>query len=552
MASSTEADAPQPISTVEAVAPPPSAGRAAGVARATGIVMAFTLLSRILGMLRDSVINYQMGADIHADAYTAAFKVADMLMYLVAGGALASTLIPAFTEYMHNEDEESAWKTFSVVTTVTFAVSAVFVVVCEIWTPLFVHLLNGGYDEERIALAVPLARIILPAQICFMVGSLLNGIQNARGQFLLPALAPSIYNLGIMLGAIFLFSSLGPAGMMWGGLAGALIGNFGLQIFNVRRLGARFRPSFDIAFPGAVKVWKLLVPILLGVSFTNVDQIVNGFFAADPRLAYGSQAVLTYANRLELIPIGVFAQAMGIAILPAMASLAAAGRMEDLKATINRGLRTIFFITFPASALLFVLAVPIIVILSQHGKFDATATVRAAAALQAFCIGIFAWSAHAVLTRSFYALHDSRTPVITGTVMTVVFIGMEWLVVTRTAWGATGLAFATSLAAIIYMVVLYIVLRRRLHGLMERELIASIAKTLAATAAMCLVLWLAKAGCEVAFGDPTRGTVPALGVLILPGAAGVLTYAVAARILKMSEIAGIGGLLGKLRRRKAA
>jgi putative peptidoglycan lipid II flippase len=296
-----------------------------------------------------------------------------------------------------------------------------------------------------------------------------------------------------------------------------------------------------------MKVWKLLIPILLGVSFTNVDQIVNGYFASG--LNIGSQAVIQYANRLELIPIGVFAQAMGIAILPAMSKLAAADLMDELRATINRGLRTILFVTIPASALLFVLAVPIITVLSQHGHFGATATARSAAALQSFCVGIFAWSSHAVLTRAFYALHDSRTPVITGTLMTVVFIGMEWAVVRYTTWGVDGLALATSIAAILYMAILYIVLRRRLHGLLDRKLATSTAKTLIAAAAMTAALYATRTAASHHLG---HGTLPALATLALASIASLIAFIAAARLLKAPELDSVVELASRLRRRRAA
>lgn len=519
--------------------------------RATGLVMAFTVLSRLLGMLRDSIINYHLGIGLNADAYTAAFKVPDLLMMLVAGGALSSTLIPAITEYLHRNDERAAWKTFSVVSTVTFLVATAFIVVCEVWAPVFVHLLNPWYNANQIALTVPLVRIILPAQIFFLIGGLLNGVQNARGQFLLPALAPSIYNLGIIVGAIFLFPRMGPSGMMWGGLFGALIGNFSIQLVSVQKLGLQFRPSLDVSFPGAMKVWKLLVPILLGISFTNIDQIINGSFASSLH-ATGAQNVLQYANRLELIPIGIFAQALGIAILPSLSQLVSAGKTDELRAAINRGLRMILFVTIPASVLMSLLAVPIIATLSHHGKFGSTATFWAAGALQAFCIGIFAWSTHAVLTRSFYALHDSRTPVVTGTIMTAVFIAMEWFVVHYTKWGVKGLAGATSLAAIIYMATLYIILHRRLRGLLGFRLMASTVKTVLATIVMGIALYLTRTGCYAVIGTATTGTLHALFTTGIASAAGIVSFVFVAQRLQMTELDGLKDLLSKVVGRRHA
>ena len=352
--------------------PPPAGDNSApgGMARAAGAVMAATLLSRVLGQIRDIVIAHQIGAGVVADSYTAAFKVPDLFMYLLAGGALASTFIPVFKEHLQLGRHKTAWHIFSVVATITALVAGLFVVIAEIWTPEFVRLLNPGYSAATVALTVPLTRIVLPAQIFFMLGGLLMGTLNARGQFLLPALAPSIYNLGIIFGAAVLYPlGLGPSGLMWGALGGAFVGNFALQVVLVARTGGRFRPSVAVLHPGAVRVWKMMLPILLGVSLPNVDQIINSYFASE--LAAGSQAALQYAVRLMLIPIGIFAQAMGIAILPTMSGLAAEGRRKEFRATVSSALRTILFLTIPASALLCLLAVPIITLLLQAGQFTA-------------------------------------------------------------------------------------------------------------------------------------------------------------------------------------
>ena len=365
--------------------PAPEGPKPGGMARAAGAVMAATLLSRVLGQIRDIVIAHQIGAGVIADSYTAAFKVPDLFMYLLAGGALASTFIPVFKEHLQLGKSKTAWQIFSVVATVTALVAVVFVAIAEIWTPEFVRLLNPGYSAAAVALTVPLTRIVLPAQIFFMLGGLLMGTLNAREQFLLPALAPSIYNLGIIFGAAVLYPlGFGPEGLMWGALGGAFVGNFALQVVLVARTGGRYRPSLAVLHPGAVRVWKMMLPILLGVSLPNVDQIINSYFASE--LAAGSQAALQYAVRLMLIPIGIFAQAMGIAILPAMSGLAAEGKTREFRATVSQALRTILFLTIPASALLCLLAVPTITLLLQSGQFTAHDTATTATALR-FLLG---------------------------------------------------------------------------------------------------------------------------------------------------------------------
>ena len=505
-----------------------------GMARAAGAVMAATLLSRLLGLVRDMVIAHQIGAGLEADAYTAAFKVADLLMYLVAGGALSSTFIPVFKEYLHQNKPKAAWQTFSVVATVTVLFAGTFVAVAEIFPETFIHLTNGGYTDAQVRLTVPLVRIILPAQIFFMLGGLLMGTLNVREQFLVPALAPSIYNLGIIFGAAALYPFIGLSGLTWGALLGAFVGNFLLQVVLVMRTGVQYRPSLAVLHPGAIKVWKMMLPIVLGVSLPNVDQIINGYFGSE--LAHGSQAALSYAVRLMLIPIGVFAQAMGIAILPTMAGQAAAGQQKELRATISSALRTILFVTVPASALLFLLAAPVITLLLQSGHFDAHDTATTAMALRFYSLGIFAWSAQAILTRGFYALQDSRTPVISGTIMTGVFILMNWLIVHFTSWGVGGLAAATSIAAVLHMLAMFVFLRRRLRGLQEGPLLASLVKTLVATAALCGGIWILRAGVLTFLpaGDPVK--LAALILLIVAGGSGIFLFVLTAELLRSAEL----------------
>ena len=493
--------------------PGDSGGNASGLARAAGVVMAATLLSRLLGMVRDIVIARELGAGAETDAYTAAFKVCDLLMYLIAGGALSSTFIPTFREYLHLGKEKQAWQTFSVVATVTLLTAGAFVVLGELFTPTFVRLLNAGYSDAQVARTVPAVRIVLPAQIFFMLGGLIMATLNVRGRFLVPALGPSIYNIGIIFGAAVLYPmGFGLPGLMWGALLGAFVGNFILQIIPALRLGLRYRPSLAVMHPGAIKVWKMMLPILLGVSLPNVDQIITGRFASE--LPTGSQAALQFGVRIMLIPIGIFAQAMGIAVLPTMAAQAVAGQRRALKATISKALRSILFLTVPASVLLFLLAQPIVALLLQSGKFTVASTLITASALRFYSLGIFAWSAQAILTRGFYALQDSRTPVISGTVMTVVFIMMNWLVVNATTWGVSGLALATSIAAVLHMLVMFVLLRRRMRGLNDRHMLLSVGRLLLAVFALSVAAWVLRVGMD-ALLPPTIAPKIGAGLVLL-------------------------------------
>jgi putative peptidoglycan lipid II flippase len=496
-------------------------------------------------MLRDVVIAHVFGMSGTTDAYTAAFKLPDLLMYLIAGGALASTFVPVFSEYLKENDDRGAWKTFSVVATVTFVVATTFVIVAEIFAPFFIRLMNPGFYGVRLDTAVGLTRIVLPAQIFFLVGSLFMGTLNARNQFLIPTLGPTIYNVGIIVGA---FMHLGIYGLMWGALAGAFVGNFALQFYQVVGLGMRYRPSFDLRYPGAVKVWKLLLPILLGVSLPNVDQIISGFFGSE--LRFGSQTALNYATRLMLIPIGIFAQAMGIAFLPTMSQQA--GNLKQFRSTAARALRFVLFLTVPSSALMFILAVPIIGLLYQHGKFTHEDTIRTAEALRFYAIGIFAWSAQAILTRGFYAQQDSRTPVISGTIMTAIFIAMSWYVVHfhPVGWGIKGLAMATSIAATLHMLVMYYFLSIRTKGLQGFRTLAMLVKLGIATVFLGASSVIVERLLQQRYTNPH---VLQYFILVFgPAVASGIVFLGVSSLMKMEETKMLTGLVGRFSGRKAA
>ena len=500
--------------------------------RAAAGVMVLTLASRMLGMIRDAAMSSHVGLQIDADAYAAAFRVTDFLNYLVAGGALSSTFVPVFTEYLKRRDEASAWKTFSVLLTVISIVGAGLVVSMEVFTPQVIKVLNWCYSPQKIALAVPYARILLPAQVCFLVGGLLMGTQNARGRFLIPALASCIYNVGSIVGLTVLYPWLGLAGGVWGAVTGAFIGCFLIQWIGVAQTGLAFTPSVDVRFPGVVRVWKLMLPILLGVALPNIDQLVTAEFAA--QLHDGSQAALNAASRIMLIPVGIFAQAAGIALLPALSRLASPSTRDQFRATVNRSLGTVLFLTLPSSALIYLLAPEAISILNQHGAFTAADTMRAALPLRFYAMGIFAWSASTLLNRGFYALQDTKTPVISGTIATAVFVALSWMSM-RLHWGTAGLALSTTIGVMLHVVLLYAMLRIRLRGIRIAVLSRSIVKTLLSTAMLSGAVAATVALAHHAGLDAVTA-LKSTALLAAGTATGLTAFALCAWALKMREL----------------
>ncbi len=409
-------------------APPPGGGKKPlGIAGATALMMVMVLLSRILGVLRDAIIAKYFGRSPLTDAYQAAFTVPDLLFYLLQSGALSSTVVPILTEYRQQGKGKSADKLVSIVASVIFVFIGLLICLMWINARALTIALNLGFDEHTVDLSVPLTRVLLPAQMFFFLGGLMMGVLYSRKQFLIPALGPVIYNAGIIFGGVVLRHWLGIHGLVWGAIGGAFLGNFLIPLLAVLRLGVRLRPSFDVTHPAAMQVWRMLLPIGLGVSLPNIDQMVNKEFASF--LGKGDTTAIMAAYRLMLLPIGVFAQAMALAAFPTLSAQAAEKNITAMRRTMNQSLRNILFLTVPASALMFLLAEPVVTFLLQSGKFTHADSLVTASALRSLSLGIFAWSCQSLLTRGFYALQNSKVPVISGAVVSVLFVAMNaWVV----------------------------------------------------------------------------------------------------------------------------
>lgn len=527
----------------------PAASPARRIAVASFVLISFTIASRLLGVVRDAVISGKFGQNFQSDIYNAAFMIPDLLFFLIAGGALSSAFIPVFTEKITNGQEREAWHVFSVVASVMALIVTLFILIGMTFTDPLVRLLNFGFSDLKVEATVPLTRIVLPSQLCFFLGGLLMGTQYARNRFLIPAIGPLIYNLSIILGGLLLGGRMGVAGLCWGALSGAIVGNFGLQWWAVWRSGMQFHPSLDWKHPDVMKVWKLMLPVILGLSLPQVSIIINRMFATT--LGDGPLSAISNANRLMQVPLGIFAQTMGIALFPTLSAMAAKREWSQMRSTTSMGIRFILFLTLPSSLFIIVLSRPIVALLLQHGKFLSSDTLITATALIFYSIGIFAWSAQAVLSRAFYAMQDSRPPVLIGTGVTLLFIPLNWLLMTPLGMGYAGLALATTIAASLNMFLTLIVLSRRLNGIEGRRLTVSTGKTLLASLGGALACYGALVGLESQFGAVHLSPhVKTHSLQAIAGglAAGGAVYLLCAALLRSEELGQARALLRRRRR----
>ncbi len=500
------------------------------IAQSTAIVMASVLASRVLGFFRDWTVARQIGSNAVTDAYYAAFTLPDFLNYLVASGSLSLIFIPVFAKYVAEKQEDEAWHVFSTVITFMGLLLVACVVAAEAFAPRLVVLIAPGFGPEEKARLIFLTRLMLPAQIFFYLGSILSSVQYARAQFVIPSLAPVVYNVGIILGGVLLAPRIGITGFAFGVLGGAIAGNFLLQVFGAARAGARFRPNLKLSHPGFRLFLKLAIPIMLALSLVFTDDWIIRWFGS--YLQPASITWLSFAKTLMRVPLGVVGQAVGVASFPFLAQLFSEGKFEELNRTLNSTLKGLILMLLPVSALTIAQSSPLVYLVFSHTRMLAADLDATASTLVFFSLGMFAWGAQNILARGFYAARDTLTPAWVGTALTFLTLPLYWFLAHRLQH--LGLALASSLGIIAYTVALFILLNRRTHnpdtkGLLQFFLKIAVASALAAGVAFELVSWLET---RIAW----KTTHGAFLLLVMVSSLGFLLTGLFARLLRVREI----------------
>ena len=427
------------------------------IIQSTGIVMASVLLSRFLGFLREWTVAHQVGSNAITDTYYAAFTLPDFLNYLIAGGSLSITFIPVFAKYVAEKREDEGWRVFSTVVTFMGLVLVALVLVGEIFAPQLVSVITPGFSPAEKQRVIFLTRLMLPAQICFYEGSILSAVQYAKGQFVVPSLAPLIYNFGIIFGGILLSPRIGITGFAVGVLGGAIIGNLLLQIYGAGRAGAQFAPSLNIIHPGFWLFLKLSIPIMLALSLSFTDDWIIRWFGS--YLQPASITWLSYAKTLMRVPLGIIGQGVGVASFPILAQLYSEKKYDDLNRLLNSTVKALIFLLIPISALTIAQSSPLVHLVFTHTRLREPDFQATAATLCYFSLGMFAWGAQNILARGFYATHETITPAVVGTAITVLNLPVYWWLVRREQH--LGLALASSIGITAYAAILFFLLCRR-------------------------------------------------------------------------------------------
>ncbi len=478
------------------------------VYQAAGFIMFTTVISKVLGYLRDVFIYNQFGQNRITDVYNAAFTIPDLLYTILVGGALCSAFVPIFTSYIATNKKEEGWQVASIVFNWVMVLLVVGIGLGCIFTPQLVRLIVPGFEADAMDMVVNLTRLMFLQALFMSLSGISMGILNSFKQFTLPALGGVIYNLGIILGGLFL---AGPIEKIWPGygIAGYSVGvvlgaalNFAIQVPGLRKLGMKYTRSFNLKNPGVQRLLLLMVPVLIGLSVSQINLLVNQSLAS--HLTDGAVAALRTAQRIMYIPIGVFAISIAMAFYPTLTTYAANGHIEDYKQSMAFGIRSVIYICMPAAVGLAVLREPIIRFMFefQGGKFTPESTSATAYALLFYSIGIFAYGAIHVITRAFYSLQDTVTPVLAGVATILVNVILSFYLVDKMAQG--GLALAYSLAGIYNLFILMALMRQKVGPYGGRQMLFSFLQTCFASVVMgCVAYMMACISAQI-FGDASK------------------------------------------------
>ncbi|MDR2161581.1 MAG: murein biosynthesis integral membrane protein MurJ [Desulfovibrio sp.] len=418
-------------------------------------------LSRILGLVRDKVISYYFGAGDEADVYFTSFVVPDFLNYLLAGGYFSLTLVPLLS-LVFRRDEEDGWRFFS--GAVFWATLAIAVLTLAAWlaVPCLVPLVAPGFspeNQDRLALFL---RIILPAQVFFLPGACFSAMLYTRRQFAVPALTPLIYNMCIIAGGLLMFFSAphrGMEGFCWGVLAGAFLGALLLPCLAVRAGGLRFfLPRRRVLLHPDMKALVLLaLPLMLGQSVVVLDEQFIRVFGS--LTGEGGVSLLNYARRVMLVPVGVVAQAAGLASYPFLAALAAEKNSQAFDASLNKALSATVLVALPLSLWMVSIAHPLMRLIFQQGLLTPAEAELSGNLLAMMLIGVTFWAIQQIVGRAFYAHKDTLTPALAGTAATILALPFYYLGAVRL--GPTGVALAGTLAVTFYTGILCLLWTKR-------------------------------------------------------------------------------------------
>jgi putative peptidoglycan lipid II flippase len=513
--------------------------------KAAGIIGVAVMCSRLLGLAREQICAALFGGGAAMDAFTAAFRIPNILRDLFAEGALSTAFVTTFSKTIARGGDAAAWRLANKVGTLTTVVLSAICVLGIVFSPELVATLAPGFDPDKAALTVILTRIMFPFILMVSLAALVMGMLNAKNVFGIPAMASSFFNIGSIAGGVvlgfWLDPHFGPRALI--GLAiGTLIGGamqLGVQLPRLRRLGYHFHADFAWRDAGVNAILALMGPSVIAAGSTQFNVMINSIFAST--LGDGRIFWLSIAFRLMQLPLGLFGVALGTVTLPLLSRLAVAGDMTAFRSELSRAMRLAFLLTIPSAVGLMMLAEPIISVLYQHGRFNAYQTAQAAGALRFYAIGLCGYAALKVLVNAFYALDRRKTPMLVSFMAVALNLLFNWIFTFRLGWGHRGLAFSTGCVASLNFLVLYGLMRHRLRRLETRRMLAMIGKVALASAVLAAICWASQHWLLAEWA--TQSFISKLGSLLLTVVVGAMVFLGCGTALRIDELQALSAAL---------
>jgi putative peptidoglycan lipid II flippase len=532
------------------------------VARAAFLITGAFMFSSVLGLVRTFLFTYVFGAGGISTAYVQAYIIPNLLYTVVAGGALSSAFIPVFTRYSEGlKDEKSAWHIASSALNLAVVVMIVLSILAMIAAPSIVPLyapVTPGFTLANQLLTVTLTRIMLLQAVVLGSGVIVSSVLNAKQDFTLTAIGTILYNAGLIIGLLpgfFLrngtISNVAIYSATWSVVLAAVL-QVGVQIPGLFKVKMHYTFSFDWKHPGVRQIARQMVPRTINAAMlsfsTAVDRYLLSFLGnlGSPLVVSGLIPEYFQAFSILVLPVSIFGSSVSTAAFPALASYVARERFDRVRSTIMETLRSILFLSIPSGVGLIVLALPIIQVLLEHGAFTLQNAEFTEVPLIFFAIGLPALAAVEILTRAFYALRDSKTPVVISVTQFILKIALGIVLINFAVfgvqWGMAALAFSTSVASILEAIVLFIILYRRIGGFDLRALTNFLIRATIASIAMGVVLFIVREGLDHIIHTTSHNTQAFSGVilalikLLIELGIGSLVFLIAAKRLKIEEI----------------
>ena len=533
--------------TVVSPAPTNAQDETRSVVKAAGLIGMATFSSRILGFVRDMVLARIFGATPEADAFFVAYRVPNLLRELFAEGSMSSAFIPVFMEYQTLKSKRDAWELASAVFTTLLTIVTGITILGIIVASGIVWLLAPGFhdDPAKLGMTTLLTRIMFPYLVFISLAALAMGILNSMRAFAAPAFSPVFFNIFIIGCALFLSPTMSEPilGVAIGVVAGGAA-QFAMQLPGLSLRGMLFGFRFKPSHPGVRRIGALMVPSLLGLSVTQINITVSTILAS---FFVGGPTYLFYGMRLIQFPLGIFGVALATAILPTLSAQAARGALDELRMTLEFGLRMILFIILPAMLGLILLRQPIVHLFFEHGTFTAHDTAETTLAVLCYSVGLWAFGGVRIIVSAFYSLQDTRTPAISAAI--AVAANLVFSLLLMSSLGAAGLALSTALAAMVNGGILLAMLHRRLGGVEWGSVGRSSLRVLVASVPLVVVCtWVAAAQ---VWTHPGEWTAKSVMLLVAIGLS-VSGYLGVHALLRSEELDLVWGMVRRKLKRGVA